>query len=714
MYSSRLSITITFVLLSLCTVAQAVTIAVTSTADVLDPTDGVCTLREAIRTTHGDAGDCVTPPSANIKPHKIILPAGTYTLTIPGIDELDSLTGDLNIPRYASVRIIGAGRDVTIIDGNGLDRVFSFFPDAVVEVKAITITGGYSPNSIPWGGGGVWATGGHTTLRDCAIEGNSGHYPYGGGILADGRFHITIVNCLIRNNEGYSGGGIKCANDECRIIDSTIEGNTAGGDGGGISHEADYFVLMNSAVINNTAVSGGGIYAYDDINIVNSTISGNSANGAGGISLSSGGSWPDNHTILNSTITGNSALWGGGGVRTGGIVELLNSIVAGNSPDDCDDELGPDSGGYNLFGRNGGCYDYWSTTDIVIVEQSDVMTDVLDPLQDNGGPTPTHALLPGSPAVDAADPAGCVDENGDPLVVDQRGEPRPVDGDGNGTAICDIGSYEATTSNFPPTAIAASDAPVECSSFSGGLVTLDGSLSSDPNSTPGTNDDIELFEWFEDFGLPGEVLLGVGEILPLTLTVGSHEITLRVTDQAGLFDTDTIDVAVTDTTPPEISVFLDPDILWPPNHRMVTITAEANASDICSAPTVVLQSISSDEPDDAPGGGDGHTADDIQGADIGTADFGFLLRAERAAGGDGRTYTVTYSATDSAGNETEGSAEVFVPHHINPRGALDRASKQSEGPEGLSISGNPETEETPRPRGVTRGRASRRLRERAE
>lgn len=63
------------------------------------------------------------------------------------------------------------------------------------------------------------------------------------------------------------------------------------------------------------------------------------------------------------------------------------------------------------------------------------------PLGDNGGPTLTHALLATSPAIDAGDPVGCADSQGNPLTVDQRGQPRPADGDGNGSAVCDIGAY---------------------------------------------------------------------------------------------------------------------------------------------------------------------------------------------------------------------------------------------------------------------------------
>jgi cysteine-rich repeat protein len=118
---------------------------------------------------------------------------------------------------------------------------------------------------------------------------------------------------------------------------------------------------------------------------------------------------------------------------------------------------------------------------------------------------------------------------------------------------------------------------------------------------------------------------------------------------------------VVDTTPPSITVGVMPDVLWPPNHRMVDVGASVVASDACGPVSVVLESVVSDEPDNAMGIGDGNTVNDIQGHDVGTEDYGFLLRAERAGSGDGRTYTVTYSATDTAGNQAPGVAYVNVP-----------------------------------------------------
>lgn len=118
-----------------------------------------------------------------------------------------------------------------------------------------------------------------------------------------------------------------------------------------------------------------------------------------------------------------------------------------------------------------------------------------------------------------------------------------------------------------------------------------------------------------------------------------------------------------DTTPPTISVSVNPNTLWPPSHKMIGITATVAAQDSCDlAPSVVLTSVTSNEADDAVGDGDGNTVNDIQDAAIGTEDYSFSLRAERAGSGNGRVYTITYTATDVCGNSASASATVTVPH----------------------------------------------------
>ncbi|NOQ33611.1 MAG: HYR domain-containing protein [Methanosarcinales archaeon] len=149
---------------------------------------------------------------------------------------------------------------------------------------------------------------------------------------------------------------------------------------------------------------------------------------------------------------------------------------------------------------------------------------------------------------------------------------------------------------------------------------------------------------------------------PAVFPLGTTTVTFTATDDSGNSASCSMTVTVVDTTPPDISVTVSPDTLWPPNHKMVDIVATVTVSDICdAAPVVVLTSVTSDEPDDAKGNGDGKTVDDIQ-AEIGTEDYEFQLRAERAGKGDGRTYTITYTVTDASGNSADASATVVVPH----------------------------------------------------
>ncbi|UCG53503.1 MAG: T9SS type A sorting domain-containing protein [Candidatus Latescibacterota bacterium] len=118
-----------------------------------------------------------------------------------------------------------------------------------------------------------------------------------------------------------------------------------------------------------------------------------------------------------------------------------------------------------------------------------------------------------------------------------------------------------------------------------------------------------------------------------------------------------------DDIPPEITVYLNRYCLWPPNHKMVDIYACVTATDegCCTdPPTWVLTSVTSNEPDN--GQGDGNTVDDIQDADIGTPDTHIRLRSERSGQGDGRIYTIVYTATDCVGNQTDATVEVRVPH----------------------------------------------------
>lgn len=328
-----------------------------------------------------------------------------------------------------------------------------------------------------------------------------------------------------------------------------------------------------------------------------------------------------------------------------------------------------------------------------------------------------------------------------------------VDGDGRVDLVVGNGvsgdvwllRHNPRLANEPPEAQAGDDRAVECAVADGTIVALDGSGSSDPDSSDAESD-IVAYDWFEDFGTASERLLGSGPVLEVRLVLGSHAITLRVVDSREASDTDAIDVRIVDTTPPSLicpdpspsecaspegtdvtvtagatdlcgepvrmendrtsagadasgpyplgttpvtftatdqagnaghcvvpvvvrdtippslTVRISEPVLWPPNHELVRETVLWEILDRCdAAPQVALQSVSSSEPDDSEGTGDGSTIGDIGGADLGTADEELFLRAERAAGGLGRFYELKYRALDASGNAMPALAVVTVP-----------------------------------------------------
>ncbi len=226
------------------------------------------------------------------------------------------------------------------------------------------------------------------------------------------------------------------------------------------------------------------------------------------------------------------------------------------------------------------------------------------------------------------------------------------------------------------------------------LVVNDGTVDSDPDTVNITVHDTTP----PVITCPADVTVeqesAAGTVVPLTATatdicdadvditsdelaiypLGTTTVTFTATDDSGNSASCATTVTVVDTTPPEISVTVSPDTLWPPNHKMVDIAATVTVSDICdAAPSVVLTSVTSNEPDNDQGkpsdpqdstSGDGNTVNDID-AGIGTEDYEFQLRAERAGAGDGRVYTIIYEVTDASGNSAIAIATVVVPHDMD-------------------------------------------------
>jgi PKD repeat protein len=213
-----------------------------------------------------------------------------------------------------------------------------------------------------------------------------------------------------------------------------------------------------------------------------------------------------------------------------------------------------------------------------------------------------------------------------------------------------------TITNLPPVANAGADQTLECTGNACASATLNGSASSDPDG------DALSFVWKDE----GGNVVGTAAVAQVKVGLGTHTFTLTVTDAGGLSSMAATHVTVQDTKPPMLSVSLSPNVLWPPNNKLVQITAQIQASDVCDAnPTVQLVSITSN----------GSDSGDIQAVGGGPIAFGtdvrsFLLRAARSAQGHDRIYTVTYQAKDASGNTTVASAQVRVgnPHqYVSPK-----------------------------------------------
>ncbi|TVY07487.1 Ig-like domain-containing protein [Paenibacillus cremeus] len=142
---------------------------------------------------------------------------------------------------------------------------------------------------------------------------------------------------------------------------------------------------------------------------------------------------------------------------------------------------------------------------------------------------------------------------------------------------------------------------------------------------------------------------------------GTHTLTYWSVDQEGIAEVKHTATVRIDKIAPTANVVLDKNTLWPANHQLASITASVTAADSLSGiNSIVLTSITSNEPDNGLEAGD--QSNDIQGAEFGTFDTGFMLRAERTGNGTGRMYTITYTVTDNAGNTTNASAIIVVPH----------------------------------------------------
>jgi hypothetical protein len=475
--------------------------------------NGQCSLIEAIANANDkNSGrphaDCAAgnPTGADT----INLPAnGLFTLN--SVHTYDDI-GDIGLPWISTAMTINGNGSTIQRNGNAPDfRIMAVGNQGNLTLNNATIRGGYGyvndRNYYYVGGGGILNQGQLTITGSTIADNRTGSYYYsadgggiyntgtltisgsfiidnvangylatmGGGILSTG--NLTILNTQISGNVAVSsrfdaGGGVY-SSGTLIIQDSTFQNNEASGDygalGGGLAAKGSSSISGSTFVGNSVQASycdyyddpeceakGGGI-ANDlggVMTITNSTLSGNEAHRYGGGLVNY-----SDVTIVNTTVTGNQ----GGGVQSNDrlqsvVARLRRSIVSGNAGNEV--HLYTDAGynntlianKHNVFGRNGNAGTIGfnpGSTDIV---PTGSLASILNSLGANGGPTWTHALPSGSPAIDRAPNTDC---NAAPVNgVDQRGQPRNRNGDGAPSSNeCDIGAFE-----FQPQVV-ATDTP---------------------------------------------------------------------------------------------------------------------------------------------------------------------------------------------------------------------------------------------------------------
>ena len=386
----------------------------------------------------------VPPTPTPLPPTDTVCPSGCDFATIQAaIDDASTKAGaiiEVTDPIHTEggiivskdVTIQGQDADKTIVQAHAtpeeaVDRVFLVAEGATVTIRDLTIRNGNPHLDEDWRAGGGILNKGTLTLENCVVSHNVANT--GGGILTTGV--LTVYNSTIGHNyadriapDGWDdgdGGGIEIeVGGTLTLVNSTVSDNKAESDGGGIYADWNTTVRLTNCTIsgNQTVTYGGGIYSKDVLQVNHCTIVNNLA---------------QTKAAFNQPPTRRPKdhVHGGGGIYVrAGVLHFTNTIITSNAREDC--TIGyPDPYGiggslgtnrYNLV-TDGSCNPDHS---------GDAMVDIL---ADNGGDTLTHALLPGSPAIDAIPAASCT------LSIDQRWMPRPVAA-GEGPPLCDIGAFE--------------------------------------------------------------------------------------------------------------------------------------------------------------------------------------------------------------------------------------------------------------------------------
>jgi predicted outer membrane repeat protein len=336
----------------------------------------------------------------------------------------------------------------------------AIYTSAPLSISGSTI----SDNSVPdsdSGGGGAILVEGDTTIDSTSFQRNSSPGGFGGGALLIFSSTLTVTASLFDNNTAGTGGAIASGGEDGPIVtqihNSMFISNTAEYEGGAVAFFGEILTISGSTFADNQSTnvegSGGAIASQGSLSISNSTISGNRTRGSGGGLYVRGGNADLDHVTISANVADSAGTdsGDGGGLANSGTTTVANTIVAGNFDTPSNSGAGtiaPDvsgaiaSGGYNLIGDGTGSSGFTNGTNGDQVGTAAGRIDpLLGPLQTNGGATLTHALLIGSPAIDAGDPTYAPPPN-----YDQRGT--GFDRISNGRI--DIGAFEVQVISTTP------------------------------------------------------------------------------------------------------------------------------------------------------------------------------------------------------------------------------------------------------------------------
>lgn len=442
-------------LLALVCNVHATTFFVNKTQDTFDGVcDADCSLRDAIQAANVNAGEDVIRlqgTTYHISIPTTLQPVGEDDDIDPEVDEDDNQVGDLDIAD--DLKIIG--RSGTRLDANYVYRVLEVLPGARVKLQDLEIRRGW----VPEAGGGIANGGTLTLLRVRVAENRSASRYYfgkGGGIFNEGVLELRrseIADNFVNGGEGSDARGAGLFNTGNLLMsDSMVRDNIAHDDGdsgaGAGLYNRGQATIRRSLFTGNVGEyhgHGGAILNVEGarLTLENTTISDNHSGMQGGGALANGErmdwEWekPGEIHLTNVTVAENE----NGGLFNAGRATWINTLIASNYQ-------GPLPNTRNYYaGTNCENHGQFQTTQVsvllgndgncvgdILVDNGTVLNFVLYPLANNGGPTPTHALRPGPYAIDTS-VARCP-------MHDQRGALRPVDGNGDGSAICDIGAFE--------------------------------------------------------------------------------------------------------------------------------------------------------------------------------------------------------------------------------------------------------------------------------